>query len=393
MRASLQSFVRAGAALLAAAAAACGRGEQGPPPRPPVPVAVAAAITGTVPISLATNGTVEPTQTVAVQPQVDGPITAVRFAEGDEVRAGQVLFEIDPRPARAALAQARAVLARDRATALAARADAERYARLVTQGYVTQSQADQQRATAEAIGATIAADEAAVETASLNLSYTTIRAPISGKTGTLNVRLGNQVRAPNPVPLVTINAVAPVLVRFPVPDRALQEVRTAQRAGRPLEVVVAGAAVGGATERGVVDFIDNAVDTVSGSVTLKARFTNAARRLWPGAFVPVTLTLGETPSAVLVPSVAVEQGPEGAYVFVPDAQGKARQVPVVVDRTTADLAVIAKGLSAGDRVVVDGQSRLFPGAPMRIARTVEARQPQAVAAGAAAAPAPAAGSN
>jgi multidrug efflux system membrane fusion protein len=249
-------------------------------------------------------------------------------------------------------------------------------------GYVTQSQADQQRATAEAIGATIAGNEAAVRTAQLDLSYTTIRAPISGKTGAINVRVGNQVRVPNPVPLVTINSVAPVLVRFPVPDRALQEVRTAQRSGRKLEVVVSGAAVGGATERGVVDFIDNAIDTVSGSVTLKARFANTDRRLWPGAFVPLTLTLGQVTDAVLVPSVAVEQGPQGAYVFAPDAQGKARQVPVVVDRTVGDLAVVSKGLAAGDRVVVDGQSRLFPGAVLRVARTVDTPPPGAPAGGA-----------
>lgn len=377
-----------GALAVAAGVAACNRKEQGPPPRAPVPVAVAAAITGSVPITVATNGTVEPTQTVAVQPQVAGPITAVRFAEGDEVRAGQVLFEIDPRPARAALAQAQAVLARDRATAAAARADAERYARLVTQGYVTQSQADQQRATAEAIGATIAADEAAVQTARLNLDYTTIRAPISGKTGTLNVRLGNQVRSPNTVPLVTINAVSPVLVRFPMPDRTLQDVRSAQRAGRKLEVVITGAPVGGATERGTVDFVDNAVDTVSGSVTLKATFANADRRLWPGAFVPITLTLGQTANSVLVPSIAVQQGPQGPYVFVPDAQGKVRQVQVTVDRAVGELTAVAKGLAAGDRVVVDGQSRIFPGATVKVARTVPTRpgapgqpQPQVAATG------------
>jgi multidrug efflux system membrane fusion protein len=370
------AIARRAAGILAlglAALAACGRGEQGPPPRPPVPVAVATAVTGTVPIAIAGNGTVEPSQTVAVQPQATGPITAVRFAEGDEVREGQVLFEIDPRPARAALAQAQALVARDRATAAAARADAERYARLATQGYVTQSQADQQRAAAEAIAATIAGDEAAVETARLNLSYTTIRAPISGKTGTVNVRLGNQVRVPHPVPLVTINAVAPVLVRFPVPDRALPEVRSALRAGRRLEVEVSGPAVGGATERGVVDFIDNAVDTVSGSVTLKARFANADRRLWPGAFVPLMLSLGETAPSVLVPSVAVQQGPQGPYVFAPDSAGKARQVLVTVDRTVGELAVISKGVAAGDRVVVDGQSRLYPGATMQIARTVATR--------------------
>ncbi len=370
----LRSFVRG--SLLLLAAGAC---HKDPPPRPAptIPVAVAAAVTGSVPLTFATNGTVEPLQTVAIQPQATGEITAVRFNEGDEVRAGQVLFVIDPRPYQAALAQAEAVLARDRATAVASRADAARYASLVSQGYVTQSQAQQQAATANAIGATIASDQAQVDAARVNLSYTTIRAPISGKTGNLNVRLGNQVRAPNTVPLVTINSVAPVLVRFPVTDRVLPQVRELQRRGRKLDVVVQGTAVSGAVEHGTVDFIDNAIDTVSGSVTLKARFANTDRRLFPGAFLPVTLSLGETSNAILVPSIAVQQGPQGSYVFAPDAQGKARQVPVTVDRTAGELAVIAKGLAVGDRVVVDGQSRLFPGAAMKIARTVPIAMPGA----------------
>ncbi len=373
------ALVATGAAALLAA---CNRGDQNAAARKPtaIPVVVAASFTGTVPVTIAANGTVEPLQTVEVQPQVAGPITAVRFNEGDEVRAGQVLFEIDPRPAQAALAQAQAVLARDRATASAAQADAQRYGRLVTQGYVTQSQAGQQAATAQASQATLASDQAQVEAARLNLNYTTIRAPISGKTGTLNVRLGNQVRVPNTVPLVSINAVAPVLVRFPVPDRTLQQVRQAQRAGRKLEVTISGAPVGGATERGVVDFIDNAVDTVSGSVTLKARFANADRRLWPGAFLPLTLSLGDTPNAVLVPNVAVQQGPQGPYVFVPDGRGKAKQVTLTVGRTTPIYTVVSAGLAAGDTVVVDGQSRLFPGAAMKVARAIDARQTAQIAA-------------
>lgn len=365
----------------ALAAAGCSK-EQAPPPKPVIPVVVAPAVTGDVPVTLTGNGTVEPIQTVAVQPQATGILQAVHFAEGDEVRQGQLLFEIEPAAYRAALAQAQAVLARDRAQATAARRDAERYASLATQGYVTQSQADQQRATAAALAGTIAADEAAIRAARLNLSFATIRAPISGRTGNLNVRAGNLVRVPSPVPLVTINAVAPIRVRFPVPDRALAAVREAQRAGHRLEVTVRGPATSGATERGVVDFIDNAVDSVSGSVTVKARFANADRRLWPGAFVPLTLTLGQTRGAVLVPAVAVQQGPEGAYVFIPDAAGKARQVPVTVDRTYEELAVVTHGVRPGDRVVVDGQSRLSPGAAMKIARVVATRVPGQASAGA-----------
>ena len=377
---SLQSSFRplASAALAggALAAAACKR-EAPPRPKPVVPVVVATAVTGTVPLTFATNGTVEPTQTVAIQPQAQGEITQVLFQEGDEVRAGQVLFQIDARPYQAALAQAQAQLARDRATAVATRGDSARYASLVSRGYVTQSQAQQFSANAAAAGATIAADQAQIEAARVNLSYTTIRAPISGKTGNLNVRLGNQVRAPNTVPLVTINAVAPVLVRFPVPDRVLPQVRQARQAGHPLEVVITGPLVNGATERGAVDFIDNAIDTVTGTLNLKARFPNGDRRLWPGSFLPLTLTLGETRNAILVPSTAVQDGPQGSYVYKPGPGGKAQQVSVTVDRTAGPVTIVTKGVAVGDTVVADGQSRLTPGAAMTVARTVAVQLPSA----------------
>jgi len=366
--------------------AACHRDTQAHDPQK-IPVVVAVAATGTVPLTLASNGTVEPLASVALQARVSGPVVAVRFTEGQEVRAGQVLFEIDPRPYEVALQQARAVLARDRATAAAAHSDADRYASLVSKGYVTQSQAEQQRASAEALAATVAADEASVRQAELNLSFATVRAPIGGQTGNLNVKVGNQVSAAGGPPLVVINAVTPVHVRFPIPERQLPAVRAAQHSARGLDVVVgvpasAGmtAATNGAAEHGTVDFVDNAVDSVSGTVTLKARFANLDRRLWPGSFVPLSLTLGEIAHAVLVPSVAVQQGPNGAYVFAPDAQGNARQVSVVVDRTVGDVAVVSKGVAAGDRVVIDGQSRLFAGAPMSISRTVAVRAPDPSAA-------------
>ncbi|AHG93661.1 efflux transporter, RND family, MFP subunit (plasmid) [Gemmatirosa kalamazoonensis] len=373
------------AALSLGTLAACHRDDRQAHGPQKIPVVVAVAATGTVPVTLATNGTVEPLQTVALQARVSGPVVAVRFAEGDPVREGQVLFEIDPRPYQVALDQTRAVLARDRATAAAARSDAERYASLVSKGYVTQSQAEQQRASAEALAATVAADEAAVRQAELNLSFATVRAPIAGQTGNLNVRVGNQVAANGGPPLVVINAVTPVHVRFPVPDRQLPAVRAAQRTGG-LDVAVGVATsvsapgTAGVTEHGVVDFVDNAVDSVSGTVMLKARFANADRRLWPGSFVPVSLTLGQLANAVLVPSVAVQQGPNGSYVFTPDAAGKAKQVAVVVERTVGDVAVVSKGVAPGDRVVIDGQSRLFAGATMTISRTVAVHVPDPSAA-------------
>ena len=347
--------------------AACG-GDKKTPPQPKIAVVVATATLGNVPLNLATNGTVEPLQSVALQARVTGPVTAVHFREGDEVTEGQILFQIDSLRYQATLDQARAMLLRDRASALAARNDANRYASLVSLGYVTQSQTEQQKATADALTATVSAGEATVRAAEIDLGYTTVRAPISGKTGNLNVRVGNQVNGPSGVPLVVINAVSPVNVRFTVPEKSLPQVRAAERAKTGLDVRVKVAATSDLLEHGEVVFIDNAVDSLTGTVTLKARFPNTDRQLWPGAFVPVTLNLGELANVVLVPSVSVQQGPSGPYVFMPDSAGKARQVPVIVDRMVGDVAVITKGVLKGDRVVVDGQSRLYNGATMSITK-------------------------
>jgi membrane fusion protein, multidrug efflux system len=338
-----------------------------------LPVVVATVRTATVPIAIFANGTVEPLQTVALQARVSGPVLAVHFTEGEPVTKGQLLFEIDPMPYRNALDAAKAALARDRASATAARRDAARYAALVAKDYVTQSQADQQTASADALMATVSGDEATVRTAELNLSYASVRAPIDGQTGNLNVRVGNQVNGPTGPPLVVINAVTPVHVRFPVPERTLAAVRDAQAKARGgIEVVVRDSSAIGTTERGTVDFIDNAVDSVTGTAMIKARFANADRKLWPGAFVPVSVTLGETAGALVIPSVAVQQGPSGAYVFMPDASGKARQVAITIARSVGDLTVISKGVAIGDRVVVDGQSRLYAGAPVTITKTIGA---------------------
>lgn len=346
---------------------ACG-GDKAPKPAPKIPIVVATATIGTVPITIPANGTVEPIQSVALQARVAGPVVAVHFAEGDEVREGQILFQIDSERYQATVSQARALLARDRASAEAARSDATRYASLVSKGYVTQSQTEQQRAAADALAATVTADEASLRAAEIDLSYTTIRAPIAGKTGNLNVRVGNQVSGPNGTPLVVINAVSPVYVRFSIPERSLPEVRAAQASKTGLDASVRGSATNDVVEHGQVSFIDNAVDSVSGTVSMKARFPNTDRRLWPGAFVPLTLTIGSLSDVVLIPSVAVQQGPVGSYVFMADGSGKVRQVPITVNRVVGDSTVIAKGVAKGDQVVVDGQSRLFAGAEVVISK-------------------------
>jgi multidrug efflux system membrane fusion protein len=292
---------------------------------------------------------------------VPGVLMSVRFKEGDEVKAGAVLMEIDPRPFQAALDQARAVLARDVAQADNARRDADRYAALVARDFVTRSQADQAAANAAAQVAVVKADSAAVANARFNLDNATIRAPIAGKTGNVFVRQGNLVRPGSVPPLVVINQIHPILARFAVPERELARVQLYAKQ-HPL-LVTAATARGGAGVTGTLNFIDNGVDTTTGAVTLKARFDNADNALWPGQFVAIELELFVEPSAVLVPTTAVQPSQDGGqFVFAIDAENKARIVAVTAGRTVGERTVIEKGLEPGARVVTDGQSRLTPGA-------------------------------
>ena len=363
---------------------AAGCSKPAPAAKPPAAVTVATVERREAPYVVVANGVVEPMRTVAVQSQVTGVLTAVHFAEGDEVRAGQPLFTIDPRPYAAALRQARAVLARDEAQAESARREAERFAALVQKDYVTRSQADQSAANAAALRAMLEADRAAVEAARLDLENASIRAPVSGKTGGLLVREGNLVRPGTGAPLVVINQIRPTLVRFSVSERDFPVVqRYAADTALSVSVVPAraDAAPAAAPVTGTLSFVDNGIDTTTGTVTLKARFENAARSLWPGQFVQVSLRLFVQPDAVLVPGEAVQTGQEGTFVFVVDDKSKALMRPVTAGRPVGRHVLIEKGLKGGERVVVDGQARIAPGA------TVEVRAAPAAPATPAAAPA------
>jgi multidrug efflux system membrane fusion protein len=353
------------AVALVASAAACSK--VAPPKPPKVPVIVATARRTEVPYTITTNGVVEPLQTAAVEAQVGGILTRVAFAEGQPVHAGDVLFQIDARPYIAALDQAKGQLARDQAQAANAQRDATRYSSLVQKDYVTRSQADQAAATATSALATVAADRAAVERAQLDVSNCTIRAPISGRTGSLLVRQGNLVKANASTPMVVINQIQPILVRFSVPQGELPDIQRYFGAGKPLSVQASPSeGTAGAALAGTLAFVDNNVDPTTGTVLLKARFANSAAALWPGQFVTVALRLYVDATALTVPSQAVLTGQQGTYVFTVDAAGNAKQTPVRVARTVDTLAVIAGGLSSGDRVVTDGQSRLVPGAQIII---------------------------
>jgi multidrug efflux system membrane fusion protein len=349
----------------AAAVASCSN----PPEQrtPPVPVQVAAVTNIAAPLTIAANGVVEPLQTVAVEAQVGGALDTVTFNEGQDVTAGQILFKLDARPFEAALRQAEAALARDEAQAQNAQRDADRYKALVEKDYVTKSQADQAQATASSMLASVQADKAAVDNARLNLNYATIRAPISGRTGRLLVRRGNIVK-PNADPLVVINQLRPILVRFPVAQHDFPALQRRNARGQvPVRVVAADS--GKISDAGTLAFLDNAVDSLTGTVTAKARFTNQSNELWPGEYVRVSVELDVEPNAVAVPTRAVLAGQQGNYVFVIGSDKLAKVRPISVGRAVGELTTIDKGLTPGEQVVVDGQSRLTPDAHVELKAT------------------------
>jgi multidrug efflux system membrane fusion protein len=339
---------------------------------PPVPVTVAAVTRGPAPDAIGANGTVEPLQTASVAAQVSGLVTEVAFREGEMVRHGQVLLRIDPRPYAAALAQAEAALARDQAQAASARRDADRYAALVKDDYVTKSQAEAQTATAAALAATVTADRAAIEKARFDLENTVIRAPISGRTGRLLVHEGNLVQGSPAQPLVVINQLDPILVRFELPASAFPDVQRYSGA-RALSVSVIPVD-SAATVRGRLTFIDNAIDTTTRTVELKGEFANGRGQLWPGQLVQVSLQLDVQQDALLIPAAAVETGQQGSYVFVVGSDGRATMRPITPGRSVGDdVVVVISGLTVGERVVIDGQSRLGTGTAVRIAATQPTR--------------------
>ncbi len=336
-----------------------------PKTAPAVPVTVATATQRTVPVQIRTIGTVEADATVGIKPRIMGELMEVHFKEGDDVKRGDLLFTIDPRPSQAALAEAQARLARDTALAKNAEMDAKRYAELVQKNYVSQEKYNEVRSNAEALKATLNADQAAVESARLQLSYCYMYAPISGRTGNLLADAGNTIKANPDDPIVILRQIEPIQVSFAVPEKHLGEIQRFAAAGTlPVEVHIPGDS--GPLIKGRLTFIDNAVNTATGTILLKATHENIERRLWPGQFVDVALTLTEQPNAVLIPSAAIQSGQQGTYVFVvkPDMSVEIRSLMIsfYIDQE----AVVNSGLEAGETVATDGQLRLAPGARIEV---------------------------
>jgi multidrug efflux system membrane fusion protein len=352
------------ASLIAAScAAACTGGEAqqaAGPQQPAVPVTVAPVVLKAMPLELEAVGAVEAYSTVAIRAQITGELKSVNFRQGDHVRQGQVLFVLDHRPHEAALHQAEANLQRDTAQASNARVIAQRYEDLVQRGVGTREQRDTARAAADALDATVGANRAAVENARVQLQYATIRAPISGQTGALIVHAGNLVRANDQTPLVTINQVTPIYVSFGIPEIRLSDLRRHMTKGS-LKVDARAPNDDATPAAGHITFVDNAVDQATGMIRVKATFQNASRRLWPGQFVNVVVRLAVDSSAIVVPSVAVQSGPEGQFVYIVKSDQTVELRPVSVSRTAGVETVVRDGVKAGETVVTDGQIRLLPG--------------------------------
>ncbi len=353
--------------ILAAAllAGGCSR-SGGKPPVVAAPVLVARAVVTNVPVRIQPEpvGHVLPISTVTIRPQIGGILSAVHFQEGQEVQKGDLLFTIDPRPSQASLDVARAALARDTAQLENAKIQLARDQKLFDDKIESQDVYDTSRANVDALAGTVQLDRASVSNAELNLEFTSIHAPVSGRTGGLQFHEGNVVKAPDDI-LLTINQIHPIYVAFALPEQYLPEIKK-QMKDKPLAVTATFQNMNGPAPAGELTFVDNAVDTTTGMILFKATFSNADSALWPGQFVQVSLTLGELTNALVVPSQAVQTGQNGQFVYVVKADQTVASRSVKTGITFADETVIEQGLGAGDTVVTDGQLRLVPGATVDV---------------------------
>ncbi|HZI83293.1 MAG TPA: efflux RND transporter periplasmic adaptor subunit [Casimicrobiaceae bacterium] len=333
----------------------------GPQPKAgAVPVTTAPVIVKTVPVRLYAIGNVEPYTTVSLKARIDGQIVSVHFKEGDEVRKDAILFEIDPRPFEASLRQAQANLAKDKALLDRAVEQQKRYKDLLGKNFISADAYEQVRTNSETAAATVSADQAAIESAKISLDYCTIRSPVTGYAGRIQIQQGNLVKANDTNALVTINQVVPIYASFSIPEQSLADIRKYQADGE-LKVEAHVADTRHPPVAGKLSFIDNSADTTTGTIRLKAEFPNTDKALWPGQFVNVVLTLYEQKDAVVAPSAAVQNGPNGQYVFVVNSDQTVALRDIKIARADGEDTIIASGLKPGEQVVTVGQLRLAPG--------------------------------
>ena len=335
---------------------------------PAVPVSVAATTRQNVPVYLTGLGAVQASLTVGIRPQVDGTLQEVLFTEGQDVKKGDVLARIDPRLFEAALEQASAKKAQDAALLVAAAKDLVRFKTLVQTSAQTQQNVDLQQAKVDQLKASIAADEAAIDTAQTQLDYTSIRAPSDGRIGIRQIDPGNVVHVSDAQPIVTLMRIRPSAVLFTLPARSLDDVRSALTRG-PVEVVAFDQDNRHALSTGKLLLVDNAVDQATDTMRLKAIFANDDERLWPGEFVNARLSLKTLSDALVIPSTAVQRGPQGLFAWIVTSKDTAEPRPITVGSTTGDLTVITSGLSDGERVVTDGQFKLKRDARVQVRAT------------------------
>jgi multidrug efflux system membrane fusion protein len=349
--------------------AACTAKKEKTKAKPPVPVKVAQVLRKDLPIQVKAIGNIEAFTSVAIKSQVNGQIARVHFTEGSDVEKGALLISIDPEPFQATLSQYEAALAKDQAQARFAIEQAKRYEGLLKDGIVTHDQYDQLKSNAESLAATVVSDRAAIKNARIQLGYCSIRSPISGRTGTIALQPGNLVKA-NDLAIVTINQLSPIYVTFSLPEKRLAEIKRAMAAGElKIAAVVPNEPV--ATEVGTISFLDNAVNQATGTIKLKGVFANKSRKLWPGQFTDVLITLASRQNAVVIPTQAIQTSQQGEFVYVVKADNTVEMRQVTSSAAAGEETVIEKGLAAGETVVTDGQLRLTPGA------TVESKEKQA----------------
>jgi multidrug efflux system membrane fusion protein len=334
--------------------------------KPAVPVRVAIVETATLPINRRTIGWVEPIATVEVKSRVDSAIMEQRAREGDFVEAGDVLFVLDDRETKAAIAHEEATLKKDEALLELANANLERAQALAAKQTVSKQSLDQAKAEARAAGAAVVADRALIDATKLILSYSVIKAPISGRLGAITVTPGNLVGENDSTPLVTITQMQPIRVTFALPDRDLDQLRAALQAEPPARVRVFSKGQDAPRAEGRLNFIDSSVDISSGTITAKAEFTNQKLELWPGQYFDVEIELGRQQETPTIPTVALQVGQGGLFVFVVKDDSTVEMRNVVSAGTNGDATAIADGLQAGERVVVDGQHQLAPGMPVTV---------------------------